>query len=275
MTTLLYSRADGPARAPVLVLGGSLGTTTAMWDPQLRALAGPYRVIRYDHAGHGHSPPLDTPCTVPALGAALLDLLDDLGLERVSYAGLSLGGMVGMWLAANAPDRIDRLALLCTSARLGPAESWRERARLARSSGMAGVADTVVARWFTPAFAATRPEVVARYRRMLAATPAAGYAACCEAIGAMDLRAELSRVRAPTLVVAGADDPATPVPHAELIAGRIPGARLCVVDGAAHLANVERPETVSRLLRDHFVRDHPARDHPARDHFDEGTSGGA
>ncbi|MEV4624680.1 3-oxoadipate enol-lactonase [Micromonospora sp. NPDC049523] len=253
MTSRLHARIDGPEHAPVLVLGSSLGTTGQMWRPQVDALASRFRVIRYDHAGHGGSAPPSAPYTIAGLGTDLLDLLDDLGIRRVSYAGLSLGGMVGMWLAAYAPQRVERLALLCTSALLGPPEGWRERAETVRRAGTGAIADAVLARWFTPPFAARRPEVVAAHRAMLTATQADGYAACCEAIGAMDLRPDLPRITAPTLVIAGAEDPATPVPHAELIAATIPAARLRVVPDAAHLANVEQPELVTELLLDHLA----------------------
>ncbi|MBY8871381.1 3-oxoadipate enol-lactonase [Micromonospora sp. PLK6-60] len=248
----MHATVDGPATAPVLLLGSSLGTAGAMWEPQVPALAQRFRVIRYDHLGHGRSAVPAGAYTVELLGREVLRLLDDLGAARVDYAGLSLGGMVGMWLAAHAPDRVRRLALLCTSASLGPPEQWRDRAATVRAAGLPPIADAVVARWFTPAFAATRPDLVARYRAMLTATPPAGYAACCEAIGAMDLRPDLARIGAPTLVVAGADDPATPVAHARAIVAGIPGARLAVVDEAAHLANVEQPERVGRLLLAHF-----------------------
>ncbi|MEU8185037.1 3-oxoadipate enol-lactonase [Micromonospora sp. NPDC049047] len=252
MTTRLHLTVDGPAAAPVLLLGSSLGTTAAMWEPQLSALAQRFRVIRYDHLGHGRSAVPPGPYTLDLLGRELLRTLDDLDVPWVHYAGLSLGGMVGMWLATYAPDRVRRLALLCTSASLGPPEQWRARAATVRADGLPAVADAVVARWFTPTFAAARPEVVATHRAMLTTTSPAGYAACCEAIAAMDLRPDLGRVAAPTLVIAGADDPATPVEHARDIVGRIPRARLAVVDAAAHLANVEQPEQVCRLLLEHF-----------------------
>ncbi|MGX7672805.1 3-oxoadipate enol-lactonase [Plantactinospora sp. DSM 117369] len=252
MTSRLHACVDGPAAAPVLVLGSSLGTSGAMWQPQLPALTRQHRVVRYDHLGHGDSDVPAGPYTIADLGHAVLRLLDDLDLPRVSYAGLSLGGMVGMWLAANASDRIDRLVLLCTSARLGPAQGWRDRAAATRSGGVEAVADTVVGRWFTRGFAASRPEVVAAYRSMLTATPAEGYAGCCEAIAEMDLRDDLARITAPTLVVAGANDPATPIAHARVLADRIPGAGLRVVGDAAHLANVEQPDRVGRLILDHL-----------------------
>ncbi|RKN21180.1 3-oxoadipate enol-lactonase [Micromonospora musae] len=252
MRSRLHVTVDGAADAPVLLLGGSLGTTGAMWAPQVPALAERFRVLRYDHLGHGRSALPAGPYTVDLLGREVLRLLDDLDVPVVHYAGLSLGGMVGMWLAAHAPERVRRLALLCTSASLGPAQGWRDRAAKVRAGGVGTVADVVVARWFTPAFAATQPSVVARYRVALNATPAAGYAACCEAIARMDLRGDLHTIAAPTLVLAGADDPATPVEHAHAIVERIPRARLTVVDRAAHLANVEQPEQVTRLLLEHF-----------------------
>ncbi|MER7586228.1 3-oxoadipate enol-lactonase [Micromonospora sp. NPDC127501] len=252
MTSRLHLTVDGPPAAPVLLLGSSLGTAAAMWEPQVPALAQRFRVIRYDHLGHGRSAVPSGPYTLDLLGRELLRTLDDLDVPRVHYAGLSLGGMVGMWLATYAPDRVRRLALLCTSASLGPPEQWRERAATVRADGMPAIADAVVARWFTPPFAAARPEVLATHRAMLTATSPDGYAACCEAIAAMDLRPDLGRVAAPTLVIAGADDPATPVEHAREIVGCIPRARLAVVDAAAHLANVEQPEQVCRLLLEHF-----------------------
>ncbi|MEV1328031.1 3-oxoadipate enol-lactonase [Micromonospora costi] len=252
MTSRLHATVDGPAHAPVLVLGSSLGTTGAMWQPQVAALAERFRVVRYDHLGHGRSAVPSGTYTIARLGREVLALLDDLGVRRASYAGLSLGGMVGMWLATHAPERVDRLALLCTSAALGPAGQWRQRAATVRAGGVESVADAVVARWFTAGFAATHPEVVAAHRAALTATHAEGYAGCCEAIAAMDLRADLARVTAPTLVVAGLDDPATPPDHARAIVARIPRARLAVLTPAAHLANVEQPEPVGRMLLEHL-----------------------
>ena len=157
MTSRLHLTVDGPAAAPVLLLGSSLGTAAAMWEPQVPLLAERFRVIRYDHLGHGRSAVPAGPYTLDLLGRELLRTLDDLDLRWVHYAGLSLGGMVGMWLAAHAPDRVRRLALLCTSASLGPAGPWRERAATVRAGGLPAIADAVVARWFTPAFAAARP----------------------------------------------------------------------------------------------------------------------
>jgi 3-oxoadipate enol-lactonase len=243
---------SGPAEAPVLVLAGSLGADRSMWDGQLAGLTDGARVVRYDHRGHGASPVPAGPYALADLGADVLGLLDALGVERASFCGLSLGGMVGMWLAANAPARIDRLVVVCTSAHLPPAEGWLERARAVRAAQTTeAVADAVLARWLTPAFAAERPGELRRLRAMLVATPPEGYARACEAIAAMDLRPDLGRIAAPTLVIVGEDDPATPPPHGELIARGIAGARLERVASAAHLANVEQADAVTRLVRDH------------------------
>jgi 3-oxoadipate enol-lactonase len=242
----------GPEQAPVLVLSNSMGTTSAMWDEQLAALTGRLRVLRYDHRGHGASEAPPGPYRIEQLGRDLLGLLDDLGLDQVSFCGLSLGGMIGIWLAANAPDRIDRLALCCTAATVN-GEVYLERAAKVRAGGTGSVVAEVVDRWFTPAFRRAAPHQVERAVAMLLATSEEGYAGCCEALAAMDLRAGLPAITAPTLVIAGADDLATPLARAEAIVAAIPKARLEVVAGAAHLANIEQPEQVTRLLLDHFI----------------------
>jgi 3-oxoadipate enol-lactonase len=247
---VLAFEASGPADAPVVVLGGSLGTTGAMWAPQVAALSGEFRVVAFDHRGHGASPAPPGPCAIDDLGKDVLALLDRLGVDRVHYAGLSLGGMVGMWLAAHAPERVDRLALLCTAAHLPPASGWHQRAATIRADGMAAIADAVVARWFTPGF---RPDVVASFTEMLVAIDPEGYAGCCEAIASMDLRPVLGSVSAPTLVIAGADDPATPPALAKTIVEGVRGAELVVLPDAAHLASVEQAGAVSALLQRHFT----------------------
>ncbi|WP_046469032.1 3-oxoadipate enol-lactonase [Allosalinactinospora lopnorensis] len=253
MSVDVHHVADGPADAPTVVLSGSLGSTLDMWGPQVAALTPEFRLIRYDLRGHGKSPVPDGPYSIADLGGDVLRLLDRLGADRVHFAGLSIGGMIGMWLAAHAPDRIDRLALLCTSARLGPPEGWAQRAAVVREEGAGAVAAGVTQRWFTPGFAEREPEAAERMRAMVASSSSEGYAGCCAAIEHMDLRPELPRIAAPTLVVAGAHDPATPPEHAERIAGGISGARLRVLDGAAHLASWERADQVNELLREHFA----------------------
>jgi 3-oxoadipate enol-lactonase len=249
---VLHSEISGPEGAPVLVLGGSLGSTLKMWDGQL-ALAERLRLVRHDHRGHGGSPIPPAPYEIEDLGRDVLALLDALELERVSYCGLSIGGMVGMWLAANAPERIDRLVLICTSAQLPP-EPWAERAATVREAGsLEVIADAVVARWLTPDYAAAHPELVAELRAMLVANDPEGYAACCGAIERMDLRDQLPRISAPTLVISGAQDEAIPPEHQRLIADSIPGARLETIDPGAHIAPVEQPARVNELIAAHLA----------------------
>jgi 3-oxoadipate enol-lactonase len=244
----LHHRIDGPADAPALLLINSLGADLSMWEPQLSALTGHFRVIRYDARGHGRSPVPPGRYALADLGRDALHLLDHLGIARAHVCGLSLGGMTAMWLAAHAAGRVDRLVLFCTSALLGPPAGWAERAAKVLAEGTGSVAEAVVSRWVTPGFAAAHPGEVRRLREMVAATPPAGYAGACAAVEQMDLRPDLPRIVAPTLVVAGADDPATPPAHGAAIAEAIPGARLVIVPGAAHLATLEQAPTANRLI---------------------------
>jgi 3-oxoadipate enol-lactonase / 4-carboxymuconolactone decarboxylase len=259
VTVELFHEVAGPVDGPPVVMSGSLGSDLRMWASQAESLAAAgFRVIRYDHRGHGHSPAPVGPYTLDELGGDALALLDRLGLARVSWVGLSLGGMVGMWLAEHAPSRVDRLVLCCTSASLGPASMWQERAEVARTSGMATLAGPVVSRWLTPAFAEAHPETAAWLREMVAGQSPEGYASCCTAIETMSIVDSLATVTAPTLVIAGADDPATPPDHAQRIADGIPGSRLAVVPEAAHLGNIERPAVFTGLIIDHLRPDRRA-----------------
>lgn len=240
------------ADAPVVVLSNSLGSDLSMWDDQVAALTEHFRVIRYDTRGHGHSPVPAGPYAIDDLVDDVLGLLDRLGLERVHFVGLSLGGMTGMRLAARAPERVDRLALLCTGAVMPPAANWSTRAATVRAQGTGAVAQAVVSRWFTDEFRAHAPERIASFEAMVAGTPAEGYAGCCEVIEVMDLRPDLPTIGASTLVLAGVDDPAAPPSMMAEIAEAIPTAELLVVPQAAHLANVEQPEAVNAALLRHL-----------------------
>jgi 3-oxoadipate enol-lactonase len=260
----LAASLEGSDRDPVLVLGNSLGTTRGLWDPQLPALAARFRLLRYELPGHGRPgtgagaqpPPPPGPYSIADLGRAVLALLDERGIGRASYCGISLGGMIGMWLAAHAPDRIATLGLCCTSAHMPPASGWLDRAALVRTAGMAAVTGLALDRWFTPVFARSSPAVIAAIADMLDGTDPEGYAGCCEALATMDLRPSLGSVTAPTLVIAASEDPSTPPAHGALIARAIPGARLTVIRGAAHLANVQTPGPVTAALLEHLlVRD--------------------
>ena len=249
----LNYRFDGPSDGHVLVLPSSLGTTTELWDLNLGAWSGRFRVLPYDQRGHGGSHVPAGPYSIADLGRDLLSLLDELAIERVSLCGLSLGGATAMWVAARAPERVEALVLACTSARFGEPALWLERAALVRAESAETIADTVVARWFTGRFASERPEVVRRFREVLASTPAEGYAGCCEALAAWDFRSRLPTIRARTLVIAGADDRATPSNQARLLAEQIPNASLVVLAEAAHLANVEQPRSFSTVVAEHVA----------------------
>jgi 3-oxoadipate enol-lactonase/4-carboxymuconolactone decarboxylase len=347
VTRLLHYRIDGPDGAPALILGPSVGTSLAVWDAQVLALARDHRVVRWDLPGHGSSPaelltrgPSDEPYLTPApprsasvtaasvtsapgapaaaerpaatvadLGRLVLDLADSLGIDRFGYAGISLGGAVGAWLAIQHPARVDCLTMICSSASFGPAEAWHDRAALVRAKGTEPLIEGTRGRWFTPGFgtrastgtgtdtgtATTHAETsVTGSGNVVTANVACGdvastslisrnvgsgdverdlvggllddlrradpegYAACCDALASYDIRAELASITAPTLVIAGREDPATPPAHARELADGIPGASLVEIAHAAHLANVERPEQVLAALLAHVGGGHEA-----------------
>jgi 3-oxoadipate enol-lactonase len=250
----LHHVETGPADAPVLVLGPSLGTDVGLFDAQAAELARTHRVIRYDLRGHGGSDVVPGACTMADLAGDVLGLLDDLGVHRFSYAGVSIGGGIGQQLALTAPDRLERLAIIASAARFADPPSWRARAAQVRAEGTDFLVPSRLGTWFTAAFAQRDPAEADRLVGMLRATPAEGYAACCEAIGAFDVRARLGEIVTPTLVVAGAEDPATTVDMMRLLADGIPGARFLVIPGAAHLPNATDPATVNAALGEHLGR---------------------
>ncbi len=250
MAAELNYELGGREGAPAIAFTGSLGTDLTMWQTQSDRLGERFRTLRYDIRGHGRSEVPDGPYSIAELGSDLVALLDRLGIERAALCGLSIGGMISMWVAAHHPERVERLVLCCTSALLGPPEGWHQRAATVRADGVEAVADAVLERWFTPAFASEHPEVIERMRAMLVATPPEGYASCCEAIAAMDLTGDLPSISAPTLVLAAEQDLATPPEHGRRIAELIPGARFQTVSPAAHIAAVERPDlTTAMILR--------------------------
>ena len=242
-------RMDGPADAPVLVLSNSLGTTMAMWEAQLAAFAERFRVLRYDTRGHGGSDVPTGDYGLDRLGRDVVGLLDSLGIARAHFCGLSLGGMTGQWLGVFAPERIDRLVLANTSSYMGPPEGWQQRMDLVRREGMTALTDAILQRWYTPAFVEKGSPAFLDTRRQLLAAEPGGYAGCCAAIRDMDLRPIVQLVSAPSLVIAGSEDPATPPDHAERIAAAIAGARLVSLK-AAHLSNVEQADAFNRAVLD-------------------------
>lgn len=242
-------RPDGPP----LLLSHPLGTDLHIWRPQLEPLGRSFRVIPYDHRGHGGSPSPRGPYTIEQLGRDALALLDRLELERASFAGISLGGMVGLWLAIHAPERLDRLVVCSGSAWLRNPEVWTDRAAIVRTNGTVSIAEGTVHRWVTPRFADDHPELLDRWIARFVGTTDEGYAGCCEALGSMDLRADLHRITTPTLVLAGRDDAAIPIDHAEDLAARIPTADLSVIDDAGHFTSVEQPERFTARVQAHLT----------------------
>jgi 3-oxoadipate enol-lactonase len=241
---------DGPEHAPVLLLGSSLGTTGAVWEPQMAVLAQQLRVVRYDHRGHGGSPVPPGPYDLADLGGDVLALAGFLGAQRFHLGGVSLGSLVALWVAAHHPARVDRLVLAGAAAKLEPAEGWRTRAQTVRSQGTGAIAETVVGRWLPPSYAGAHPLVRAELLAQVRSTPPEGYAGCCGAIETMDLSPVLHRVTAPTLVIVGSDDQSTPPELGRAVAAGIHDSRLAEIQGAAHLANLSHCAEFTALVRD-------------------------
>ena len=248
---------EGPEGAPVLLLANSLGTTLEVWDPIMPALPGQFRVLRYDMRGHGLTDA--TPLQDEARGYSIADLagdalalLDALGIKTVSVCGLSIGGMVAQHLAAHAPERVARVILCDTAAVIGPPEVWNTRIAGIRKVGLPAIAPGVMERWFTEGFRARETHLLRGYINMVARTSLDGYLGCAMAVRDADLTASDTSIRQPTLVIVGADDPATPVASAEALAGLIPGAQLAIIPDCSHICCVEQPEETARLLLAHL-----------------------
>jgi 3-oxoadipate enol-lactonase len=240
---------DGPVDAPAIVLSNSLGTTLAMWEPQMRALASRFRVVRYDQRGHGASANAVGDYGVDTLGRDVVGILDALKIRRARFCGISMGGATGMWLALHAPDRIEKLVLANTATKFGTPERWNARIDAVTRAGMAAIADGVIAIWFTADFRAREPAAVARVRQMLLDSPVEGYLAACRAVRGIDLTAEVGRVTHPTLVIAGTHDTSTPPAQGRAIAERIVRARFVELP-AAHISNIEAAEAFTAEVLD-------------------------
>jgi 3-oxoadipate enol-lactonase len=241
---------SGPESAPVLMLSSSLGTTKHMWDPQMDAFTKDYRVVRYDRRGHGKSGVPQGPYTMEMLARDAIAIMDALKLDKVNWLGLSMGGMEGMWLGANAGNRINKLILSNTTAHYPDKTMWHNRMdAVSKAGSVAAIADMVINAWLTKEFQAAHPDVTARMKEMMIATPADGYLACCAAVRDMDHRELLKTIKVPTLIIAGAKDPATNVAAAEFLRDSTPGSKLAIVD-AAHIANVEATDAYTRTVLD-------------------------
>ena len=247
----IYYQFDGPEGAPVAMLSNSLGSNMSMWEPQMAALTGRYRVLRYDNRGHGQSELAAGPYTIDRIAMDARELIAGLGVGPVLWCGVSLGGMVGMWLGANAPETLKRAVLANTSPLIGPPDVWNQRITAIREQGMEAFSQMGVTRWLTPDFAETHPDIRDRLASMIAATPAEGYIATATAIREMDLTSILANISVPVLVVAGSADPATPVAMGEQIHSGVPGARFAILE-AAHLSNWEQTEEFNRLVLNFF-----------------------
>jgi len=238
----IHVEIEGPQDAPALMLSNSLGTDLHMWDEQIGPLTRHFRVIRYDRRGHGKSDAPKGPYTMEQLGRDVLAILDGLGIARTSWCGLSMGGMVGQWLGANAAERVDKLILSNTTYYIPDKSVWDNRIKLVREKGLIEVVDGSMERWFTKDFRDRAPQTIEHMRKMFLATNPEGYAACGEAIRDMDHRPLLAKISHPTLVIAGRFDPTTMPEMGEYISQRIPGAKLTVLE-TGHIANVETPRS--------------------------------
>lgn len=243
---LLNVSVEGRDGGPTLMLSNSLGSTMAMWDPQMPTLTKLFRVIRYDRRGHGKSA-IDGAVSMQRYGQDVLAILDDLNIDKVHWCGLSMGGMVGQWLGAHAPERFDRMILANTSSYYPDPTNWLNRIKAVREGGLAAVADAVIAGWLTADFRERDPATTAKMKAMLLATPVEGYLAACETLSTLDQRALLPTIKAPVLVIAGRHDNATPVAAGEFIRSNIPGASMTLLD-AAHISNVEQPHAFTEAM---------------------------
>jgi 3-oxoadipate enol-lactonase len=245
----IHYEVQGAAEAPVLLLLHSLGVDLGMWGPQMPDFLRHHRVIRYDARGHGRSTVGAADCSIEMLAQDAMAVLDAERVTKADWCGLSLGGMTAMWAASHQHERVARLVLCNTSAHLPPVALWRSRMELVRREGMQAVAPAVIDRWFTPGFRCSQPETVARIEELLKVTPPEGYAAACAAIAEMNQLSDIRRITARTLVICGAEDPATPLAHSVALCDAIADSRLVVLP-SAHLSNVERPQDFSAAVSD-------------------------
>jgi 3-oxoadipate enol-lactonase len=248
----IYVEVEGREGAPALMLSNSLGTNLSMWNDQAAEFAKHFRLVRYDRRGHGKSGVPQGPYSMERLGRDVLAVLDALGIKKTNWCGLSMGGMVGQWLGANAPDRIERLILSNTSSYYADKAPWHDRIKFIKEKGLEALVEGNMQRWFTDEFRKNAPQTIARMKEMFVATKVPGYVGCCEAIAAMDFRASNPRISAPTLVIVGAKDPATPPSAGEAIANAIKGAKLASLE-AAHISNMEQPQAYTKTVLDFLL----------------------
>lgn len=250
----LAYRLDGPNDGPVVMLSNSLMSSWTMWDPQMEALTRDWRVLRYDTRGHGQSDAPPGPYTIEIMADDAARLIEHAGLDDVHFVGLSMGGMIGQQLALRHPDRVRSLSLCDTASEMPPRSMWEERFATARAQGIEGLVDGTIKRWFVASFVEREPQTIAWVRKMILETGVEGYIACASAVRDMSQTHLLHGIKAPTQIIVGRDDPACTLAASEVLHREIPGSTLHVIDDAAHLANIEKPEQFTRLLLDFFTQ---------------------
>lgn len=259
----LFYTVDGPEAAPVIIFSNSMGTDHTMWKPQADALAGRFRVVRHDMRGHGRSSTDATQATVDVLGRDVLAILDALQVEQAVFCGLSIGGLIGQWLAANAPERFSKVIVANTAPKIGTAESWSTRIDGVLRDGMNPLVEASLGRWFTEAFRNTAGQALDDLRAVLQGLDPRGYALGCTALRDADLREAVKTIRVPVLVIAGSDDPSTTAAEGRALADAIPDARYVELP-AAHLSNREQPGRFTAALLDFIQGRLPVTDDHAR-----------
>jgi 3-oxoadipate enol-lactonase len=249
----IHYQLDGPEDGPPLMFSNSLGTNLSLWDAQLPIVARHFRVLRYDSRGHGQSSVPQAEYSVEQLARDVIALLDALKLQRVHFCGLSIGGMTGMWLGVNAPERLDKLVLCNTAPQLGTTQTWNARIKSVREGGTKSVAEAVVERWFTAGFREKNPGVAAKTRQMIESTSAEGYIASCAAVRDFNFWSEVQHIHAPTLVIAGTHDPAATPADAQKLTREIKGARYVEL-AAAHISNIEAADRFTEEIGTHLKK---------------------
>jgi 3-oxoadipate enol-lactonase len=250
---ILNYQIDGDRNLPTLILSPSLGSTLEMWEPNLESLLKDFAVLRHDHLGHGKSSAPDHPYTLEEVGREVLAITRKEEISQFYFAGISLGGLLGMWLGINAPEKVRGLALFCTNSCFAPPQRWKERANLARNEGLTGISEASLERWFTPAYLAQNVSQTEKIKAMIKSNSAIGYANNCALLEQADLTNQLSQIRCETLVVAGHSDPTLEVAQVEELAALIPNSTFKVIEGASHLATFEQPEITCAMISEQFL----------------------
>lgn len=239
----------GEKNKPALIFSNSLGTNYSMWQPQIDALKDDFYIVCYDTRGHGQSSAPNHAYTIEELGQDVVDLLDYLNIKQTNFCGISMGGLIGQWLAVYKPEYFNKIIVSNTAAKIGNKDAWLERANKVRQEGLQPISDTAASRWFTDRFIQAKPNVVKTMRENLSTGSAQGYANCCEALAMADLRENLKNAKVPMLVIGGEQDPVTTVEDAKAMVNTAQNATLATIN-ASHIANVEKAEDFTQLIKE-------------------------